>query len=309
MPAKLRLHAAPATLVSLAVILAFGAAGLVALSSASTSRSRAAGARRRAPAASPQPKCGGTITADTTLHHDLNNCPNNGILIGADGITLNLNGHTIDGDGTPAAGCDPVKDFCDIGVANDGHDGVTVKHGSMRQMEAGVNLFQAPHNRLLDLSASRNRRVGFSLFESSRSIVKNSSANGLPHEGTGVLLFDSNRVRVLDNSFRDDTLMGISVIGGTGNLVGRNQIRGAGKDGINVDADAKHTLLRGNRATHSLRDDGFDIESGSAKLTGNRANRNSDLGIEAARGVIDGGGNVAHQNGDSRQCTHVVVCN
>ena len=206
MSAKLRLHAAPATFVSFAVILAFSAAGLVALSSASTSRSRAAGARRRAPAASPQPRCGDTITTDTTLHHDLVNCPNNGILIGADGITLNLNGHTIDGDGTPAAGCNPVKDFCDIGVANFSHDGVTVKQGSMRQLEAGVDLFQAPHNRLLDLSASRNRRVGFVLFESFGSLVKNSSANSLPHEGVGVLLFDSNRVRVLDNSFRNDTL-------------------------------------------------------------------------------------------------------
>ncbi len=61
--------------------------------------------------------CGDTITTDTTLHHDLVNCPNNGILIGADHVTLNLNGHRIDGDGTPTAGCDPVTDFCDFGVA------------------------------------------------------------------------------------------------------------------------------------------------------------------------------------------------
>ncbi len=34
--------------------------------------------------------------------------------------------------------------------------------------------------------------------------------------------------------------------------------------------------------------------------------RNNDLGIEAVRGVADGGGNVARHNGDPRQCTNIV---
>ena len=57
--------------------------------------------------------CGDTITADTTLDSDLVNCPNNGIVIGAEDVTLDLNGHRIDGDGTPAAGC--ARGFCDGG--------------------------------------------------------------------------------------------------------------------------------------------------------------------------------------------------
>ena len=60
-----------------------------------------------AQASAAQVKCGDTITTDTTLHADLVNCPNNGIIIGADHITLNLNGHRIDGDGTQFGGCDP----------------------------------------------------------------------------------------------------------------------------------------------------------------------------------------------------------
>src|SRR4051794_1470306 len=44
------------------------------------------------------PVCGDTITVDTTLHADLVDCPSNGLVIGADDLTLNLNGHTIDGD-------------------------------------------------------------------------------------------------------------------------------------------------------------------------------------------------------------------
>ncbi len=66
--------------------------------------------------------CGDTITADTTLDSDLTGCPSNGIVIGADDITLDLNGHTIAGDGKPVRRC-PRGEFCDTGVVNDGHDG------------------------------------------------------------------------------------------------------------------------------------------------------------------------------------------
>ena len=48
--------------------------------------------------------CGDVITQDTTLDSDLVNCPGDGVVIGASGITLDLAGHTIDGDAarTPA---------------------------------------------------------------------------------------------------------------------------------------------------------------------------------------------------------------
>ena len=59
--------------------------------------------------ASTDVSCGDTITTDTTLHHNLVNCPNNGLVIGADNVTLDLNYHRIDGDGTPATGCDPRR--------------------------------------------------------------------------------------------------------------------------------------------------------------------------------------------------------
>ena len=88
MQAKLRLHAAPATLASLAVILALAVVGVVVLGGGKV-------------AAVQQLSCGDTITTDTKLHRDLVNCPNNGIVIGANNVTLDLNGHRIDGDGKP----------------------------------------------------------------------------------------------------------------------------------------------------------------------------------------------------------------
>src|SRR6266496_3417692 len=93
MSARFRLHATAAKLLTLAAILALAVVVLLALAGA-----KAAGQG--------QPQCGDTITADTTLHHDLIDCPENAIVIGADGITLDLNGHLIDGDETSSAACD-----------------------------------------------------------------------------------------------------------------------------------------------------------------------------------------------------------
>jgi parallel beta-helix repeat protein len=373
MPAKPRLHAAPATLLSLAVVLALAVVGVIILGGGKA-------------AAVQQLSCGDTITADATLHRNLVNCPNHGIIIGADNLTLDLNYHTIDGDGTPAAGCDPETEFCDVG-------GLRVSH-----------------NRLLGISSSGNECCGLGFFRGTRSLVRNSSGSGTPRNaGPGMFLIESHHVRVLHSSFRNNGDQGIFVLdsshnlfrgnlfshnrffgivlersdrnqvrrnrsrrdgevgiyvapgnrnviarnrvshvrrsrgigraigvdGGDRNVIARNSVRdtegdailvgcgrcpvlagtvvrrnhilGAGEDGVHVGDKARHTRLQRNIAK-GAEDDGLDVNNPKAKLTRNEARRNGDLGIEAVRGVIDGGGNQASGNGDARQCTH-VVCN
>jgi parallel beta-helix repeat protein len=350
--------------------------------------------------------CGDRITADTTLDGDLVDCPNNGIIIGADDVTLDLNGHRIDGDGTEFAGCGQ-DEFCDVGVLNRGHDGVTVRHGSVREFLVGVWTLRVSHNRLLGIASSRNQCCGLGFFRGTRSLVRNSSASSTARNGgPGMFLLASNRVRVLNSSFRDNGDQGIfvgdsshnlikgnlfshnrfygvvleradrnqvrgnrsvrdgevgiyvapgnrNVIAGNrvshvgrgegearaieidggdhnviarnsaqdtegdailvgcprcpvvvGNVVRRNRIRGAGEDGVHVD-NAKHTLLKRNHA-FGANDDGLDANSLTTKFIRNEARRNGDLGIDAVRGAIDGGGNKASGNGDPRQCTNVT---
>src|SRR4051794_37666215 len=48
--------------------------------------------------------CGDTITQDTTLTNDVLNCPSVGLTIAANGITINLNGHTISGEPSAQSG-------------------------------------------------------------------------------------------------------------------------------------------------------------------------------------------------------------
>ena len=123
---------APAMLVALATAIAFAATGAMALGGG--------------PSPAGQVGCGDTITADTTLDRDLTGCASNGIVIGADDITLDLNGHTVAGDGRSVRRC-PRRQICDVGVVNDGHDGITVRDGSVRGFASGVFVGRARRNR------------------------------------------------------------------------------------------------------------------------------------------------------------------
>jgi hypothetical protein len=48
--------------------------------------------------------CGQTITQSTVLENDVGPCNSNGIIIGADNITFNLNGTASSGASSPATG-------------------------------------------------------------------------------------------------------------------------------------------------------------------------------------------------------------
>ena len=92
------------------------------------------------------------ITTDTRLSRDLNNCPANSVIIGASRVTLDLDGHTIDGVG---AG---------IGVNNSGgYDRVTVKDGRVHQFMDGIRLQNAEENRLWRLRVAVNAGQGIAL--------------------------------------------------------------------------------------------------------------------------------------------------
>lgn len=391
MPAKPHLRAASIAVVSLGAVLALTVVAAIALS--------------RADAAAKQLSCGETITTDTTLDSDLLDCPNNGIVIGADGVTLDLNGHLVDGDGTEFAGCDPNAEVCDSGIVDDGHDGVTVKHGRVREFGVGV-LFgtstagKVRDNRLLDISSSKNLFFGAVVASSAQSEVRNGSfSHNAPPEGHGIGLFGSDHIKIAGNSIKDNTgivasdstdnlikrnvfsrthegilmeggegfqvvrnrfarsragiilgpgsenviahnrisrakegiriekghdnlvadnvvvdagragirlgiQLGQRLLGGADNVLRENVVKGSGVDGFAIGKKGNRTLLKRNVGKGSG-DDGFDVQSRSTKLTKNRAMSNGDLGIEARRGVTDGGGNRASENGDPRQCVNV----
>ena len=68
-------------------------------------------------------------------------------------------------------------------------------------------------------------------------------------------------------------------LGSTRTLVRRNLVVDNGRDGFRVAQRDRNSLLVGNVARRSG-DDGFDIDSPSARLRGNRAVASADLDVE-----------------------------
>jgi parallel beta-helix repeat protein len=228
--------------------------------------------------------CGDTITADTTLDGELVNCPNHGIVIGADDITLNLNGHLIDGDGARAAGCRPRRELCDVGVVNDGHDGVTIRNGSVREFDTGVLVAGARHNRLVGISSSRNRFFGIVLGGVARSVVRDSSGfDNPPPDGDGIGVFASHHLRILDNAFRRNSL-GMHVEDSSDVLIRGNVFSRTPGPAILMQADRNQ--VRGNRCYRNA--SCIIVGPGSRNVvTGNRMFRDREgIAIEKGRGNL-----------------------
>ena len=176
--------------------------------------------------------CGETITADTTLHSDLRDCPGNGIVIGANTITLDLNGHTIDGDGEPS--CSETE-VCDLGVDNTaGHNGVTIKDGSIREFATGILVVGARDNRLSRLSSSKNLFGGLLIVGSQRTQVERSSifTNGLSTDEAGMIVFDSQDSRIQRNTVAYNGDIGMLFIDSDNNQAERNSVYGNPEAGL-----------------------------------------------------------------------------
>jgi hypothetical protein len=77
-------------------------------------------------------------------------------VIGADDVTLDLDGHVVDGDGTEFADCSD-DEFCDFGILSVGHDGVAVRDGTVRGFAVGVLVGRARDNRVLSISVEEGR--------------------------------------------------------------------------------------------------------------------------------------------------------
>ena len=230
-------------------------------------------------------QCGDTITADTVLDRDLTGCASNGLVIGADNITLDLGGHTISGDGKLVRRC-PRRQICDVGVANDDRSGVTIRGGAVRRFAIGVGVERVRDNRLVKLTSSENQWFGFLIAGSSGTVLRDSTGHDNPRpDGDGLGVFFSHDLRIVGNEFRRNGEIGIHIQKSTGNLIKGNEFVHNGDFGILLEGDRNQ--LRGNRF---VRDRVAAIQAGPGRrnvIAGNRIHRSGEgIGLEKTRGTL-----------------------
>lgn len=208
-------------------------------------RDRGRGRSTTAPASVAQLGCGAIITTDTTLDSDLTNCPSNGIVIGADNITLDLNGHTVGGDGVPTGSC--LDDgTCDLGISNlAGHAGVTITGGAVRGFDVGISV-GGSENRIQRLSLANNSTFGVIVGDSRGSRIDHNSVDG---GVSSIVMFDSTDGRVDHNSLTGSEGYAVPVFGSSRSRIEQNVLEGD-QHGILLGESSNDNEIRGNRISH-----------------------------------------------------------
>jgi nitrous oxidase accessory protein NosD len=228
-----------------------------------------------APAQAKRPvtvSCGQTLTHSVKLANNLTDCPGDGLVIGADNITVDLNGHTIDGVVSQTFDCEVgPQGPSGEGIKNeDGHDGLTVEGGTVQQFVDGFDAFSQTDamtdSRLRHLTLRDNRDSGAYIGGGDGPPTSN---NRIEHN-----LVSGNR-NVCDRGF------GIALANPHGNHVAHNRVEG-GVLGILVCCeDTDRNVLANNSVSHNQDDGivvGFDNDSHSV-IRRNSVSHNGDAGI------------------------------
>jgi parallel beta-helix repeat protein len=221
-------------------------------------------ATETAPAAADALPCGTVISTSTTLTADVGPCSSDGLVIGADNITLDLAGHTVLGvPNHPGNGA---------GIISDGHTGVVITGGTVRSFDAGVAILGGSGNTVQQMVLTQNVGTsdtdfgdGVAIASSDGNTIQSNSVtfNG-PYDGIGLFGAAShNTIRgntISDNNvprtfgphgerqmIEDD---GIRVEpGSTFNLITNNSVSRNGLDGIALFFRSADNTVIGNFVT------------------------------------------------------------
>ena len=182
--------------------------------------------------------CGATIVADMRLDYDLA-CPGNGLIVGADGIKIDLNGHTIAGPGSG------------VGISVPNRTGVVITGGTVKNFLAGVQLVNSTAITIKENRLTGNQDAVF-LIGASGNIIKENAA--WQNSRVGVMLRpsairNSTQNLVVENTLSDNLNGIILVDTPTGNTFTENRISGSGRAGIALNGGVSSNVIKENTFT------------------------------------------------------------
>ncbi|MCA1684007.1 MAG: right-handed parallel beta-helix repeat-containing protein, partial [Actinobacteria bacterium] len=197
-------------------------------------------------------ECGQEITADAVLQEDLVCTSGPALVVTADNITLDLNGHTISG----------TEAMASAGILLRGVSGVTVQNGTVERFGAGVVIEGGSNNTVRNVTARDNIGAvsgeygdGIVLMDSSENLIQ---GNNVLHNGpfSGISLVGASKGNLVRGNIVEDNNMlhtgnptagrqdmGIRVEGpeANNNRVMDNTVSRSGAEGISLHATCSPT--------------------------------------------------------------------
>ena len=203
--------------------------------------------------------CGATILDDLKLDHDLL-CTGDGLIVGSDGIRIDLNGYTLSGSGVGA------------GIAVTGRTNISISGGTVTNFAVAVRV-----NTSTDVVIKQNEFVanpeGIDLQAGSvgNMIKDNAFQDSITR---GIMLRSNSRENDIKNNTFTGNRVGILVFGGVNNTLKQNIISGSTLAGIRINVIATGNVLKDNRVTSNVVGIEFLVTpTGSA--IGNELNENT----------------------------------
>jgi hypothetical protein len=203
--------------------------------------------------------CGQTVTTNAVLTQDLS-CAGQGVNVNASGITIDLQGHTLKGNGSA------------VGISDGGYDHVAIKNGVVRNFADGVFATNGADGvTISNVALSANVTLGAYIKGDSASIASSTvSGNG---DG-GIVVYGlsaSIKSTTVSGSGQD----GIDVWGDSASVVSSTAAENAGH-GIAVTGNAT-TVKSSNAVDNAMY--GFYLEGDSTSVTSSTASGNSWNGL------------------------------
>jgi parallel beta-helix repeat protein len=272
-----------------------------------------------AAAAAPGLSCGATVTTSVTLSHDLLNCPVDGLVVGAHGITINLNGHRITGTSGDGSG-DPNRCRCGINDQG-GFNHITLAGGSIEGFYDGADFYAAHGVVVHDLISRGHWADGLYLLSVANVLVRDSRFSqsfrgvdvdfGSRGDSRGVTIRDATFTAIghagvamfgtFDSAVRNNTMTlggsdyGVEIVNSSNNVITGNQIRRWREDGIVLvdlpEVDSRPSL--GNAITDNDLRNGSNtgielVEVDGGTVRNNLVSGNATIGTAADGILVDG---------------------
>jgi hypothetical protein len=233
--------------------------------------------------------CGKVITKDTKLTADIGPCAGAGLIVAANGITLDLGGHTITGN--PLARPDqPLGPFDhdQAGIVLQRVEGVTVTNGTVTKFDAGVAIMGGSKNTVRGITARDN--VNYRILTGRDAFPEDIDVETGPfcNFGDGITAFNSPHNLITGNvTTGNGPFSGISLVENSdNNMVANNKV--VANDVINQAPDGRPNTICGGLVPDTPDLTGRRVSDIGIRVEGPGADRNVVAGNRVVRSGLAG---------------------
>lgn len=271
--------------------------------------------------------CGDDVDQSVALADDLTDCADDGLVVEASNITIDLRGHRITSNGMPDPG--------DEGIHLDEQDGVKIMNGEITgfydgmfitdniattvqdmvvtgNTNNGIHFVDATDAKLKNNLVANNANFGFNLEFNGGTITGN-EAFGNAFQGFNVEM--SEELTVKGNHSNGNGDSGAQFAAAPDSLIQKNDFSGNENFGLFL-ANGDDVVVKKNRANGN-ENAGVFVVMGSPRIDKNTTNGNgyadgvgngTGLGIDAGGATPTGSKNIARGNDNDDECDPPELC-